>query len=113
MIIIKLMAYFEERATTAIYIRVKRLAETYFVLCDEYETVESVKGRLVLVLEKIKFTLPKQEEPLSCDDIRLCLKNRVRSFHLLSLGSRQRLKLPRPAGFQRHGALLLLPQAGH
>ena len=68
---------FEERATTAIHIRVKRFQETYFLLCDEYETVESLKGRLLGVLQKIKFELPKQEEPLTTDDIRLCIKNRV------------------------------------
>ena len=50
---------FEERATTAIHIRVKRFTETYFLLCDEYETVESLKGRLLAVLLKLKFELPK------------------------------------------------------
>lgn len=72
------MAFSGDRATTAIYIRVKRFSETYFVLCDEYETVEGLKGRFVSVLQKTKFTLPKQEEPLCTDDIRFCLKNRVR-----------------------------------
>ena len=76
-VVINLIMEFEERATTAIHIRVKRFAETYFLLCDEYETVESLKGRLLAVLSKIKFELPKQEEPLSTDDIRLCIKNRV------------------------------------
>ena len=75
--VINLIMEFEERATTAIYIRVKRFAETYFLLCDEFETVESLKGRLLGVLSKIKFELPKQEEPLTTDDIRLCIKNRV------------------------------------
>ncbi len=50
---------FEERATTAIHIRIKRFTETYFLLCDEYETVESLKGRLLAVLLKLKFELPK------------------------------------------------------
>lgn len=79
MIIVKLILImeFEERATTAIHVRIKRFAETYFVLCDEYETIESLKGRLLAVLLKLKFELPKQEEPLSTDDIRLCIKNRV------------------------------------
>ena len=48
--VINLIMEFEERATTAIYIRVKRFEETYFILCDEYETVESLKGRLLVVL---------------------------------------------------------------
>lgn len=69
--------YGQNRATTAIHIRIKRHTETYFILCDEYETVESLKGRLLLVLDKLKFTVPKLEEPLCTDDIRLCLKNRV------------------------------------
>ena len=79
MIIVKLILImeFEERATTAIQVRIKRFAETYFVLCDEYETIESLKGRLLAVLLKLKFELPKQEETLSTDDIRLCIKNRV------------------------------------
>jgi hypothetical protein len=41
---------FEDRATTAIHVRIKRFAETYFLLCDEYETIESLKARLLVVL---------------------------------------------------------------
>lgn len=66
-----------DRATTSIYIRVKRFDETYFLLCDEYETVESLKNRLIVVLQRMKFELPKQEEPLTIDDIRFCVRNRV------------------------------------
>jgi len=57
----------DERATTAIYIRIKHFDQTYFVLCDEYETIkhfdqtyfvlcdeyetiESLKNRLLVVL---------------------------------------------------------------
>ena len=57
--------------------RVKRGDETYFLLCDEYETVESLKGRFLLVLDQLNFQLPKQEEPFTTDDIRFCIKNRV------------------------------------
>lgn len=73
------MAYhgLQPRATTAIHVRIKRFDETYFILCDEYETVESLKGRFLSVLERLKFSLPKQEEPLTIDDIRFCIKNRV------------------------------------
>jgi hypothetical protein len=67
----------EDRATTAIHIRIKRFEETYFLLCDEYETVESLKNRLINVLQRMKFELPKQEEPLTIDDIKFCIKNRV------------------------------------
>ena len=48
-----------ERATTSIYIRIKRFTETYFLLCDEYETIESLKNRLIVVLQRMKFELPK------------------------------------------------------
>jgi len=47
-----------KRATTAIHVRVKRADETFFVLCDEYETVETLKSRLLTVLQAIKFSLP-------------------------------------------------------
>ena len=66
-----------ERATTSIYIRIKRFTETYFLLCDEYETIESLKNRLIVVLQRMKFELPKQEEPFTVDDLRFCIKNRV------------------------------------
>ena len=75
-----------ERATTSIYIRVKRFAETYFILCDEYETIESLKNRLIVVLQRMKFELPKQEEPFTVDDLRFCIKNRVSfNFHFNSI----------------------------
>ena len=45
------MQIFEERATTAIYVRVKRYTETHFILVDEYETVDALKGRLLGALE--------------------------------------------------------------
>ena len=45
------MQIFEERATTAIYVRVKRFTETHFILVDEYETVDALKGRLLGALE--------------------------------------------------------------
>jgi hypothetical protein len=72
----------DERATTAIHIRIKRFEETYFVLCDEYETIESLKNRLLVVLQRIKFQLPKQEEPLVVDDLKFCIKNRVRTINI-------------------------------
>lgn len=66
-----------DRPTTAIYIRIKRQNDTFFLLCDEYETVESLKNRILLVLGKMGLQLPKQEEPFCIDDIRLWLRNRV------------------------------------
>jgi hypothetical protein len=73
------------RPTTAIYIRVKRLDDTFFLLCDEYETVESLKNRVLLVLQKMRLQLPKQEEPFVVDDIRLYIKNRVSNDCLMKL----------------------------
>jgi len=72
----------DHRATTTITVRVKRFQETYFILCDEYETVENLKGRMLAVFNKIGFTLPKAEEPLSTDDIRFSIKNRVSYLYL-------------------------------
>lgn len=71
-----------DRPTTAICVRVKRYEETYYVLCDEYETVESLKNRLLLILQRIKFELPKQEEPMTADDVRYYIKNRVTQLSL-------------------------------
>ena len=76
------------RPTTSIYIRVKRMDDTWFLLCDEYETVESLKNRVLLVLLKMGLQLPKQEEPFIVDDIRLWLKNRVSNVSLKTFPSR-------------------------
>ena len=72
------MQVFEERATTAIYVRIKRFNETHFVLADEYETVDKLKGRFLGALEQIGFKLdPRAEEPMTIEDIKLCNKKRV------------------------------------
>ena len=57
--------------------RIKRNNETFFILCNEYETIQTLKGRLLDVLNQLGFKMPKQEEDLTVDDIRLTLKNRV------------------------------------
>ena len=62
---------------TAIHVRIKRFDETFFILCDEYETVQTLKGRLLHVLNQINFKMPKQEEDLTRDDLRLTMKKRV------------------------------------
>jgi hypothetical protein len=41
----------QKKATTAIYVQVKRFDETYFVLCDENESVELLKGRVLTQLK--------------------------------------------------------------
>ena len=43
------------RATTCIYLQIKRGNETYFVLCDEYDPVESLASRILNVLEQTGF----------------------------------------------------------
>ena len=35
---------------SAIHVRIKRFEETFFILCDEYETVQTLKSRLLHVL---------------------------------------------------------------
>ena len=65
------------RPTTCIYIQIKRLTDTYFILCDEYDPVESLKSRILNVLEQSGFRLERLEEPMTTDDFRLCLKKRV------------------------------------
>ena len=62
---------------TAIHVRIKRFDETFFILCDEYETVQTLKGRILHVLNQINFKMPKQEEDLTPDDLRLTMKKRV------------------------------------
>ena len=62
---------------TAIYVRVKRMAETFFVLCDEYEEVAAFKGRVMDYLQQSGAKLP---DDFSIDDVRLTIKNRVRPF---------------------------------
>ena len=75
------MQVFEERATTAIYVRIKRYDETHFIICDEYETVDKLKGRLLCELEQIGFKVdPRAEDPLTTEDIRLCKQKRVSLF---------------------------------
>ena len=60
---------------TAIYVRVKRINDTFFVLCDEYEDVAAFKGRVLDYF--IQTNAVKLHEEFSVDDIRLTIKNRV------------------------------------
>ena len=67
-----------KKATTSIYVQVKRYAETYFVLCDEDDTVETLKGRILVQLNQCGITrLERAEEDITKDDIKLWLKKRV------------------------------------
>ncbi len=66
------------RATTCIYLQIKRASETFFVLCDEYDMVESLKSRVLNILEQINFAMdPRGEEPLTTDDFLLSMRRRV------------------------------------
>ena len=77
------MQFATTRATTAIHVRVRRfdpiekMFQTYFLLCDEYELVETLKARVLILMKELKFTLKGQEEELCTDDIRLNLEMRV------------------------------------
>ena len=110
----------DARPTTAIYVQVKRNAETYFVLCDEYDSVETLKSKLLNAITQTGFTLdPRAEEPMTTDDIRLYLKKRVSTLPsapvtaCLSPDHGQHLHVPRLAGLQRLNPLLELQEAGH
>lgn len=52
-------------------------------MCDEYETVETLKSRILTVLSEINFKLPRQEEELTTEDIKLNLEMRVSNFHII------------------------------
>jgi len=77
------MQFAGQRATTAIHVRIRRfdpidkIFQTYFLLCDEYEMVETLKHRILILLKELKFSLPRQEEELTTEDIRLNLEMRV------------------------------------
>ena len=62
---------------TAIHVRVKRYDTTFFIICDEYETVQTLKGRCLDILNQLNFKMKGQEEDLTVDDLRLHLKKRV------------------------------------
>ena len=71
---------------TAIQVRIKRMNETLFVVCDEFESIAVLKGRYLNYLNQIGFKMDKQEEDLTIDDIRLNLKKRVSfTFKLILL----------------------------
>ena len=67
---------------TAIHVRIKRIDkqwgdQTFFVLCDEMETIKTLKGRYLHIMKQIGFSMPKQEEELETKDLQFNLKNRV------------------------------------
>ena len=67
----------DKRATTAIYVQVKRVNSSFFILVDEYETIESLKKRLLDVLIKAKLTMKGYDQPFTIDDLCLNEQNRV------------------------------------
>ena len=42
---------------TAIHVRVKRFDTTFFIVCDEYETVQTLKGRCLDILNQLNFRM--------------------------------------------------------
>ena len=53
-----------QRLTNAIQVRIKRQSDTYFILCDEFEEVETLINRLIDVFAKLDYRQEKQEEPI-------------------------------------------------
>ena len=53
------------------FVQVKRSDCSFLILADEYETVESLKRRLLDVLLKAKLTMKGYDAPFTIDD--LCL----------------------------------------
>ena len=62
---------------TAITVRIKRFEQTFFILCDEYEPVDTLRGRFLNILLQQGFKMPKQEEELTPEDLRFTIKNRI------------------------------------
>ena len=84
------MQFVGSRATTAIHVRIRRfdpiekIFQVYFLLCDEYELVETLKARIIILLKELKFTLKGMEEDWTTDDIRLNLEMRVSNLIIVS-----------------------------
>lgn len=53
------------------YVQVKRVDSSFFILADEYETIESFKRRLLDVLLKAKLTFKGYDEPFKVEDLNL------------------------------------------
>ena len=62
---------------TAITVRVKRFENTFFILCDEYESVNCLAGRMLSILEQMDFRFKDQETPFTNEDVRFCERNRI------------------------------------
>ena len=60
---------------TAIFVRVKRFNDTFFILCDEYEDVGAFKARILEYFRQTQAV--KLHDEFTIDDIRLTIKNRV------------------------------------
>ena len=64
---------------SAVTVSVKRHKETCFIVCDEYETVTTLKGRYLGFLNSIGFRPDKADDEydFNTDAIRLNLRKRV------------------------------------
>ena len=54
---------------SCITVRVKRFENTFFLLCDEYETVMTMAGRMLNVLNQTRFQFKDQEVPFEPKDV--------------------------------------------
>lgn len=67
----------DKRPTTAMYVQIKRGMSSFFVLVDEYETVEALKQRLLDFLIKSKIAVKGYDQPFTIEDFHLNFQNRV------------------------------------
>jgi len=78
-IIVKLMSkpLWDKRPTTAMYVQIKRGMSSYFVLIDEYETIEALKHRTLDFILKSKLIIKGYDAPFTIEDFHLNYQNRV------------------------------------
>ena len=62
---------------TCITVRVKRRDQTFFILCDEYETVMTLAGRMLNVLDQMQFQFKDQEVPFEPKDVQFFIEKRA------------------------------------
>jgi hypothetical protein len=67
----------DKRPTTAMYVQIKRGKSSYFVLIDEYETIEALKHRTLDFILKSKLTIKGYDQPFTIEDFHLNYQSRV------------------------------------
>jgi len=67
----------DKRPTTAMYVQIKRGKSSYFVLIDEYDTIEALKHRTLDFILKSKLAIKGYDSPFTVEDFHLNYQNRV------------------------------------